>query len=124
MQSYVASRVAAKQAEGMLAPLLESDDDCEPDRDSDLDSSASSEVETAKQSPMQVMKSLIGEFKIIILRYDGTDWLRSSLICNENVHCSHTVYLVLGAGLAASAAAMVISPSLISFIMGGVCIAT
>lgn len=73
MQSYVASRVAAKQAEGMLAPLLESDDDCEPDRDSDLDSSASSEVETAKQSPMQVMKSLIGEFKIIILRYDGTD---------------------------------------------------
>ena len=71
MKSYVASKVAAKKAEGMLAPLMETDDDCESDRDSDVDSSSSSEIETVKQSPTQVLKSLIGEITSLVLSYYG-----------------------------------------------------
>lgn len=61
MASYVAQRAASKKAEGMLAPLLS---DEESSLGSDTDSDASSKVETVKQSPMQKLKSLIGEYDL------------------------------------------------------------
>lgn len=91
MDRYVTSQLAAKTADGMLTPLIDSDDD-ESDEESDFDSSASLKVETIKPTPMQVLKSLV-------------------------------VYLVLGAGIATSVAAMVYAPTIITYIMGGVCIA-
>ena len=57
--SYMAQRAASKKAEGMLAPLLESDD--EYSTGSDDDSDASTKVETVKQTPFQKLKSLVGE---------------------------------------------------------------
>jgi len=91
MERYVTSQLAAKTADGMLTPLIDSDDD-DSDEDSDFDSSASVKVETVKRTPMQVLKSLV-------------------------------VYIVLGAGIAASVAAMVYAPTIITYIMSGVCIA-
>ena len=44
---------------------------------------------------------------------------RSDLGCGA----TSTVYLVLGAGIAASAAAIAYAPILVTIIMGGVCIA-
>ncbi len=118
MKNYVASQVAAKKAEGMLAPLIESDDDCESDRDSDADSSTSSQTETVKQSPMQKLKSIVGKFTVM-LRCDGKEFFQSNLRWMSTA----TVYLVLAASIAASAAAMVTSPTLATYIMGGICIA-
>ena len=63
MTSYVAQRAASKKAEGMLAPLLDSDE--ESSLGSDTDSDASSKVETVKQTPMQKLKSLIGTYDFI-----------------------------------------------------------
>ena len=63
MTSYVAQRAASKKAEGMLAPLLDSDE--ESSLGSDTDSDASSKVETVKQTPMQKLKSLIGTYDYI-----------------------------------------------------------
>lgn len=57
MASMMASRMASKKAEGMLAPLL-SDEDSTTGSDTD-DSDASSKVETVKKSPMQKLKTLI-----------------------------------------------------------------
>ena len=80
--------MAKKQAEGMLAPLLNEDkDESSMDAD-DTDSSSSSEVETVKQGPLEKLKSAV-------------------------------VYLGLGLGLVASAGAMVLSPAIPIFIMGG-----
>lgn len=60
MERYVTSQLAAKTADGMLTPLIDSDDD-DSDEDSDFDSSASVKVETVKRTPMQVLKSLVGK---------------------------------------------------------------
>jgi len=81
--------MASKKAEGLLAPLLT---DYESSTDSDVDSSASTKVETVKQTPMQKLKALV-------------------------------VYVGLGAGVVVSAGAMVLSPAIVIFVMGGVCIA-
>ena len=62
MTSYVAQRAASKKAEGMLAPLLDSDE--ESSLGSDTDSDASSKVETVKQTPMQKLKSLMGTYDL------------------------------------------------------------
>lgn len=58
MSSYVASRMASNKADSMLKPLLDSDDESSSDG-SDVDSSASSKVETVKQTPLQKLKSLL-----------------------------------------------------------------
>ena len=63
MSSYIAQRAASKKAEGMLAPLLDSDE--ESSLGSDTDSDASSKVETVKQSPLQKLKSLVGTYDFI-----------------------------------------------------------
>eukprot|EP00580_Thalassiosira_gravida_P001816 CAMPEP_0201612376 /NCGR_PEP_ID=MMETSP0492-20130828/22881_1 /ASSEMBLY_ACC=CAM_ASM_000837 /TAXON_ID=420259 /ORGANISM="Thalassiosira gravida, Strain GMp14c1" /LENGTH=89 /DNA_ID=CAMNT_0048078855 /DNA_START=58 /DNA_END=323 /DNA_ORIENTATION=+ len=55
MSSYVAKKVAVKKAEGMLAPLLDSDDESSVGSD---DSDAGSKEETVKRSPMEKLKSL------------------------------------------------------------------
>lgn len=57
MSSYLARKAASKKAEGMLAPLLESDDE-DSSVDSD-DSAASEEEEIVKKSPMQKLKTLV-----------------------------------------------------------------
>lgn len=64
MERYVTSQLAAKTADGMLTPLIDSDDD-DSDEDSDFDSSASVKVETVKRTPMQVLKSLVGKHNIM-----------------------------------------------------------
>ena len=69
MDRYVTSHLAAKTADGMLTPLMDSDDD-DSDEDSDFDSSASFKVETIKRTPMQVLKSLVGKHIGIIHRED------------------------------------------------------
>lgn len=57
MSSYIAGKVASKKAEGMLAPLLDSDDEsCTTSHEG---SDASSRVETVKKSPMEKLKSLV-----------------------------------------------------------------
>lgn len=91
MSSYVAGKMASKKMEGLLAPLLESDDESST-LDSEADSDASTKVETVKQTPMQKLKSLV-------------------------------VYVGLGGGVVASAAAMVLAPAIAIFVMGGICIA-
>lgn len=58
MASMMASRMASKKAEGMLAPLLSDEDSTTGSIDTD-DSDASSKVETVKKSPMQKLKTLI-----------------------------------------------------------------
>jgi len=88
MSSYVAKKVAGKKAEGMLAPLLDSDDNSSVGSD---DSDASSKEETVKRSPMEKLKSLV-------------------------------VYSGLGCGVALSAGAMILSPAIAIFVMGGLCI--
>lgn len=90
MSSYIAGKMATSQLEGMLAPLLESDD--ESSTGSDADSNASSKVETVKQGVFEKLKSLI-------------------------------VYVGLGGGVVLSAAAMVLTPAVAIFVMGGLCIA-
>jgi len=84
--------MAKKQVEGMLAPLLEEDENESSMAPDDADSSSSSEVETVKQGPLEKLKSTV-------------------------------VYLGLGLGLVASAGAMVLSPAIPIFIMGGLTIA-
>ena len=74
MTSYVAQRAASKKAEGMLAPLLDSDE--ESSLGSDTDSDASSKVETVKQTPMQKLKSLIGTYDFTsVLFFHIGGWL-------------------------------------------------
>eukprot|EP00581_Thalassiosira_minuscula_P010488 CAMPEP_0183709740 /NCGR_PEP_ID=MMETSP0737-20130205/5721_1 /TAXON_ID=385413 /ORGANISM="Thalassiosira miniscula, Strain CCMP1093" /LENGTH=344 /DNA_ID=CAMNT_0025937911 /DNA_START=271 /DNA_END=1305 /DNA_ORIENTATION=- len=50
--------MASKKAEGMLAPLLDSDDESSTDASS-YDSDASSKIETEKRTPMQKLKELV-----------------------------------------------------------------
>ena len=92
MTSYAAGVMASRKAEGMLAPLLESDDDSSTD-DSSYDSagSAASAAEKVKQTPLQKLKSA-------------------------------TVYAGLLGGTALSAAAAVMAPSVAVFVMGGLCV--
>mmetsp|Transcript_25726 Transcript_25726/g.46611 ORF Transcript_25726/g.46611 Transcript_25726/m.46611 type:complete len:370 (-) Transcript_25726:98-1207(-) len=89
MPSYVAKKVAGKKMEGMMSPLLDSDDDTSVGSD---DSDASSEEETVKRSPMEKLKSLV-------------------------------VNSGLGGSAALSVGAMVLSPSIAVFAMGGLCVA-
>lgn len=51
---YVAGRMASKKAEGMLSPLLGSDDDS---TDTGSNASDASSVERVKQTPMEKLKS-------------------------------------------------------------------
>ncbi|KAL7548014.1 hypothetical protein ACHAWF_011288 [Thalassiosira exigua] len=91
--TYLAKKAAGKKADSFLKPLLSDDESSTGSDDgSDVDSSASSEVETVKQTPMQKLKSLV-------------------------------VYVGLGGGVAACAAAMVLTPAIPIFVMGGICIA-
>lgn len=54
--------MASKKAEGLLAPLLDSDDESSTGScDSDADSDANSKMETVKKSPMQKLKTLLGK---------------------------------------------------------------
>ena len=55
--SSIATRMASKKAEGMLAPLL-SDEESSIDSD---DSNASSKMETVKKGPLQKLKTFLGE---------------------------------------------------------------
>lgn len=55
--SMLATRMASKKAEGMLAPLL-SDEESSIDSD---DSNASSKMETVKKGPLQKLKTFLGE---------------------------------------------------------------
>ena len=55
--SKIATRMASKKAEGMLAPLL-SDEESSIDSD---DSNASFKMETVKKGPLQKLKTFLGE---------------------------------------------------------------
>mmetsp|Transcript_40875 Transcript_40875/g.87055 ORF Transcript_40875/g.87055 Transcript_40875/m.87055 type:complete len:344 (+) Transcript_40875:3-1034(+) len=59
MSNFVAGKIASKKAEGMLAPLLESDDESSTGSDSEAGSDASSKEEKVKQTPMQKLKTLV-----------------------------------------------------------------
>lgn len=122
MEQYVTSQLAAKTADGMLAPLIDSDDD-ESDENSDYDSSASIKVETVKPTPMQVLKSLIGKNNVMMNVCLTTLIPFLPLSPCIQLDTNFKVYLVLGAGIAASVAAIVYAPIAITYIMGGVCIA-
>lgn len=98
------------------APLLESDDE-----DSSVDSDgsdASEEEETVKKSPMQKLKTLVGE----LYRRHGCAMHHYPFL---NLIClfPRVVYGVLGCGVVASAGAMVLAPVIAIFVMGGICIA-
>lgn len=51
--------MASKKAEGMLSPLLVSDDESSTGSDTDADSDASTKMETERQTPMQKLKALV-----------------------------------------------------------------
>ena len=74
--SKIATRMASKKAEGMLAPLL-SDEESSIDSD---DSNASSKMETVKKGPLQKLKTFLGELCLnfididIIILYMGVNW--------------------------------------------------
>ena len=72
MSTRMATRMASKKAEGMLAPLL-SDEESSIDSD---DSNASSKMETVKKGPLQKLKTFLGE----LLYYDIIIWVSTVLI--------------------------------------------
>lgn len=88
MSTMLATQMASKKAEGMLAPLL-SDEESSIDSD---DSNASSKMETVKKGPLQKLKTFL-------------------------------VYIGVSVGCVASVGAMVLSPAIAIFVMGGICIA-
>lgn len=114
--------MASKKAEGLLAPLLDSDDESSTGScDSDADSDANSKMETVKKSPMQKLKTLLGKSSL-----EGRFRGKANWYCvTDTLHLFllRIVYVGLGGGIAASAAAMVLAPVVAIFVMGGVCIA-
>ena len=63
MSSYAAkyaAKNAGKQASGLLKPLLDDDTSLDDSMDSG-DSDASSKLETVKRSPLEKLKSAVGE---------------------------------------------------------------
>ena len=63
MSSYLARKAASKKAEGMLAPLLESDEESSAASSRSSDDGSEESMEAVKQTPMQKLKSLVGERK-------------------------------------------------------------
>jgi len=142
----LATRMANKKAEGMLAPLL-SDEESSIDSD---DSNASSKMETVKKGPLQKLKTFLGEELLFYCNIDKCFyiWVSTGLHLSSNLHGgivrllyiilgmpskhSHIMYIILlhtavyigvSVGCAASVGAMVLSPAIAIFVMGGICIA-